>query len=731
MNITKCLTSSENKIHKKQFHYIMAGTLILALISSLFFYMFRFFERITYDAISDSNRDFSISVKTMTETLNSSIINFEKQLFYSNTVFTLFRKSGFSDAEKSYIMRDLNSSLNVDECTEAIYVYNGYTDTVYSTGPFFARKLEDLNAVPIRELIADRSIDQRFKAIYCHEDGDEEHNEHNYYAFIFYELYPDRTPKPNALVVTVHDDWYKNFLLLANPSSDFIVLDSSGIPLLYADITLCDASKPYYHQIAQAPDNPTSGYILGKNQNEICLFYESPDTGHIYLRITSVQELLPRFYHVRQTALRFILGLSILFTSLLLTLLIYILLPMLRMKHAIQKIDSCLTGNSLTENEKTEIPHKETIPLKKQLEDVVTKSERTSLEQIFYDMLIKKRPSDASILFKMPNSSFGLMLIQAQHRSDIYHTAQSKHPELLITKFDSIYVCIGTFSNSNDFVSFSEQLCTALNCRIFLSNIFSNFEELVSHLRHLKELHKLSLILDPNQQIIHEKELEQKITENTISTKDFTELTARLKSGNFASSLAKWQEIRSQLYTYRYDPFQYILSRTEDTICLILKELNSELIAENERLLPDHLEQINDFNEIDKIFHQAFLIICDNYSKKKALKHSNIALKVREIIEHEYHNPELNSQSIADCLHLNNAYLGRIFRSTYSYSINDCINNCRIEESKLLLKKSQDSIDTIAKNVGFSNIKYYYVLFKKHTGQTPAMYRKSENQCSN
>ncbi len=114
--------------------------------------MTRFFERVTYDAISDSNRDFAVSVNAMTETLNSSMVNFERQLFYSNTVSTLFRKDGFTDAEKSYIMRDLNSSLNAADFTEAIYVYNGYTDTVYSTGPFFARKLEDVNAIPVREL---------------------------------------------------------------------------------------------------------------------------------------------------------------------------------------------------------------------------------------------------------------------------------------------------------------------------------------------------------------------------------------------------------------------------------------------------------------------------------------------------------------------------------------------------------------------------------------------------
>ena len=82
---------------KRQFRYILAGALVLALMVSLLFSMTRFFERVTYDAISDSNRDFAVSVNAMTETLNSSMVNFERQLFYSNTVSTLFRKEGFTD----------------------------------------------------------------------------------------------------------------------------------------------------------------------------------------------------------------------------------------------------------------------------------------------------------------------------------------------------------------------------------------------------------------------------------------------------------------------------------------------------------------------------------------------------------------------------------------------------------------------------------------------------------
>ena len=59
---------------KRQFRYILAGAFFLALMFSLLFSMTRFFERATYDAISDSNRDFAVSVNAMTETLNSLIL---------------------------------------------------------------------------------------------------------------------------------------------------------------------------------------------------------------------------------------------------------------------------------------------------------------------------------------------------------------------------------------------------------------------------------------------------------------------------------------------------------------------------------------------------------------------------------------------------------------------------------------------------------------------------------
>ena len=117
------------------------------------------------------------------------------------------------------------------------------------------------------------------------------------------------------------------------------------------------------------------------------------------------------------------------------------------------------------------------------------------------------------------------------------------------------------------------------------------------------------------------------------------------------------------------------------------------------------------------------MAICGNYSEKKAEKYSELAKQIKGIVQENYHDSSLNSQRIADMIQMNNAYLGRMFKNSYGRSINDYINTCRLEESMCLLRQTDMSVEEIAQNVGFSNIKYFYVLFKKLTGITPATYR--------
>ena len=129
----------------------------------------------------------------------------------------------------------------------------------------------------------------------------------------------------------------------------------------------------------------------------------------------------------------------------LLVLLIYALMPMLKMKDAITTINKFLEGDE------ADIPDTPPLPLKEQIDAVVSKSERTSLEQIFYDMLAGKLSLSSARLFKDMEGPFGLMLIHALHRKDIYGLVEKQHPELVVTKSSHIYACIGIYRSKEDY----------------------------------------------------------------------------------------------------------------------------------------------------------------------------------------------------------------------------------------------------------------------------------------
>ena len=72
---------------------------------------------------------------------------------------------------------------------------------------------------------------------------------------------------------------------------------------------------------------------------------------------------------------------------------------------------------------------------------------------------------------------------------------------------------------------------------------------------------------------------------------------------------------------------------------------------------------------------------------------------------------------IAEQLDMSPSYLNRQFRSSTGMSINDAIQHVRIDKACKLLRQSDDPVEQVAKQAGYQNIKYFFVLFKKYTGR--------------
>ncbi len=80
---------------------------------------------------------------------------------------------------------------------------------------------------------------------------------------------------------------------------------------------------------------------------------------------------------------------------------------------------------------------------------------------------------------------------------------------------------------------------------------------------------------------------------------------------------------------------------------------------------------------------------------------------------------------VAEYLGYSTNYFSRIFKSITGFYINDYIRQIRIVKAQELLMNSDMTITTIAEATGFSNPNYFYSIFKKETGLTPAAYRNA------
>ena len=61
-------------------------------------------------------------------------------------------------------------------------------------------------------------------------------------------------------------------------------------------------------------------------------------------------------------------------------------------------------------------------------------------------------------------------------------------------------------------------------------------------------------------------------------------------------------------------------------------------------------------------------------------------------------------------------------------SVNDFILNQKIEQAKLMLSGSAESIQSISDNLAFANRSYFYTCFRKVTGLSPTEYRAQKGK---
>lgn len=162
-----------------------------------------------------------------------------------------------------------------------------------------------------------------------------------------------------------------------------------------------------------------------------------------------------------------------------------------------------------------------------------------------------------------------------------------------------------------------------------------------------------------------------------------TDLISSLRGTDLAQLQSLWQHIQDSI---REDRFQDQLFTFRRISSLLEKQLPAlKPLASN-----DFWAQLSDIWALDAKFTDAFRRIVQNNQELHKAHIDQLALLVSQRIEQDYADADLSPTRIADELGM-----------------------------------SSHAVETIAGEVGFSNAKYFYVVFKNLTGQTPLQFRKS------
>ena len=89
---------------------------------------------------------------------------------------------------------------------------------------------------------------------------------------------------------------------------------------------------------------------------------------------------------------------------------------------------------------------------------------------------------------------------------------------------------------------------------------------------------------------------------------------------------------------------------------------------------------------------------------------------------------DITVESLAEKYLYNAKYLGRLFSAEAGVSIKTYITEQRVEKAKRLLLDSRESVNAIARAVGFNDEFYFMRVFKRLTGSTPSEFRKEFNK---
>lgn len=741
---------TEARTSKKLYANIFLSLIICIIVTivTLSFALYANFEKIALSNIYASEKSSlsqsSYSAKSMIE----SSTNYALQIYADPQFDKLLHYTAPNSLDTNNALNRLSTYMNVSNFFHSIYIYSKNSKTIYATSqssikniqeiehfsdPDAVKLIENFNTykrlAPIPRIIPIQTPFQGVEKLT------------NVYTFVFYDLQGPSKDLDNVIMLNVSERWMKEAIMSLdmNKSGSTFIIDSQGQLVTSTESTpfLTDLKdRPYIHKLLNASTVQPSDYFVDdvEGVKSLVVYSKHDQTGWTFIRVLPYDTIMGKIDAMKKNVL-------IVCTILLL---IGLTVSYLISKSLHKPIDRVIARMNLLTNEKRNNQFK----LK---QDFLRRLIGDSSSKRLMDMEAKLQEYEIGV---DPYRDFIVILLSIDHFDQF--SSQYNFEDRSLLKYGTMNIatelfgslgkceCIdvderhvavllnGDFQNTGPLrelalrVQESIQVYLNLSMTIAISEVGDNLfeisdlhKETVQLLEHkfvygYRSILQTSHVPQPAQQVfVHPVALENNMLET-------------LKLGK-AEETRKWfNDILTAtdhqsyiVYTMLFHQLAYSISTT----AIHLEKSSGITFNYDFTHFVQQLHKLETLQDVRNHFSELIESICAGLKERKSSKHDNLVATVDKIIQEHYADRELSLFKIAELIDMSPAYLGRIFKKLIAQSIPDYLNEYRIERAKEFLSTTHDSIEEISQKTGYNNSTYFYKVFKKYTGITPAEYR--------
>ena len=201
-----------------------------------------------------------------------------------------------------------------------------------------------------------------------------------------------------------------------------------------------------------------------------------------------------------------------------------------------------------------------------------------------------------------------------------------------------------------------------------------------------------------------------------------------LKEGGKKQGLSALKELKEYLASHYQTEAQLNVGFMKFYYMLSGFAHEMELYKDNQDPIPVSTDSFTSLDKAEAFFEKlidSIDILIDKRRNDMLLSRID---RAKSIINQRFRENRFSLQDICDELYLSTSQFSLLFKEGTGQTFVEYLTACRVEEAKKLLLSTDLKGYEVAEQVGYTDPRYFTIIFKKQTGMTAMEYRRSRNE---